>query len=273
MDLDITPKADTFMKAVQTCQETIGVHVTANGKLSIKSGKFKSLVECLPNDSFPEILPEGEFVQLKGGFLDTIKRLYPFIGDDASRVFSRGILFRGQSAFATNNIVLVESWLGYNFPVTVNIPKAAIVELLRIDEEPEKIQLSDNRITFHFSGNRWLCSQTYSTDWPDLSRVLDAPSQCIELPEGLYEAVDALAPFTDNMERVFFKSDGRITTSEHEEEGSSMQVETINFEGVYNHKHLSLLKGIANRIDFSLYPSPCMFFGDKIRGAIIGLRM
>ena len=273
LDLDITPNAEQFTKAIQTCQDTIGMHVTSSGKLSIKSGNFKALVNCIEKESFPEILPDGEFIALKGGFLAVIKRLAPFIGDDASRIWSRGILFRGQSAFATNNIILVESWLGYDFPVTVNIPKAAIVELLRINEEPERLQISKNRITFHFSEDRWLCSQTYSTEWPDLSRVLNNENNAIVMPEGLFDAIEALAPFTDQMERVFFTPEGKIATSITDEEGASMLVEQIKFEGCYNYKHLMLLKNIAQKMDFTLYPNPCLFFGDKIRGALIGMRL
>ena len=154
LDLDITPKAEQFIKAVQTCEDTIALHVTNSGKLSLKSGKFKALIECIEKESFPEIFPQGEFVKVEPGFLATIKRLAAFISDDASRNWSRGILFKGQSAFATNNIVLAESWLGYDFPVTVNIPKTAINELLRINEEPVSLQMTENRISFHFEGDR-----------------------------------------------------------------------------------------------------------------------
>jgi len=35
---------------------------------------------------------------------------------------------------------------------------------------------------------------------------------------------------------------------------------------------LNLLNGNANSIDWSAYPSPCMFFGDRLRGAIVGMR-
>jgi len=33
-----------------------------------------------------------------------------------------------------------------------------------------------------------------------------------------------------------------------------------------------LLQGNVKTIDWSLYPAPCMFFGDKLRGAIVGMR-
>lgn len=271
LDLDVTPKADQFIKAVQTCEDTIALHVTNTGKLSLKSGKFKALIECIEKESFPEIFPQGDFVTIQPGFLDTIKRLSVFISDDASRPWSRGILFKGQSAFATNNIVLAESWLGYDFPVTVNIPKTAINELLRINEEPISLQMTENRISFHFEGERWLCSQTYETQWPDLARVLNTESEPKELPANLFEDVESLIPFTDNFTKVFF-SNGLISTTENNDSGASVDNAEINFNGLYDARQLLLLRDVATKADFNLYPAPCMFFGEKIRGAIVGMR-
>jgi DNA polymerase III sliding clamp (beta) subunit (PCNA family) len=274
LDLDITPKADTFAKAIQTCQDTIAMHVTAGGKLSVKSGKFKALVECIAKEEYPEISPEGQFVQITSPMLPALKALHPFISDDASRPWSRGILFKGKSAYATNNIVLVERWLGTDFPVQVNIPRDAINELLRINEEPTQVQVTENRITFHFEGERWLCSQTFSTEWPDLAKVLNRESNPQPCPEGLFDALQDLSPFTDKLERVYFKPEGAISTHISEDEGATVELESLSgLSGCYNQKHLLLLEGVADKIDFSTYPQPCIFFGDKIRGAIIGMRL
>lgn len=271
LDLDVTPNGSQFVKAVQTCKETIGLHVTKSGKLSIKSGKFKALVECLTDKDFPEILPEGEFVKLDGKLLGALKKLAPFVADDASKAWARGILFKGESAYATNNVVLVETWLGYKFPMTVNIPNSAIQELIRIGEEPISLQITENRITFHFEGERWLTSQTYSTEWPDLGRILSNPCNPIAFPEGLDNAVTDIKAFTDKFGKVFF-GEGFISTSNNSEEGASFEVASINFAGCYNAAYLLSICEIAKTIDFSQYPSPCNFFGENIRGAIIGMR-
>jgi hypothetical protein len=36
---------------------------------------------------------------------------------------------------------------------------------------------------------------------------------------------------------------------------------------------LMLLKGKIKQADFTTYPSPCVFYGERMRGAIIGMRM
>jgi hypothetical protein len=35
---------------------------------------------------------------------------------------------------------------------------------------------------------------------------------------------------------------------------------------------LELLDGVAEKVDFSAWPSPAMFYGGMLRGAIVGLR-
>jgi len=272
MNLDITPNAEQFVKAIRTCKDTIQLHVTKAGKLSIKSGQYKALINCLEKESFPEIVPEGKPIEVEKGFLNAIKKLELFIVDDASRQWSRGILFRGKSAYATNNIILAEVWLGYDFPVEVNIPRAAINELLRINEEPSSIMVSENRITFLFSGDRWLCSQTLSTQWPDVTGLLNKPSNALPVPLGLFQALADIAPFTDTMEKVYFQPGLVSSDISSSENGASVELETINFSGIFNYKQILLLDGVANKIDFSTYPAPCAFFGENIRGVIIGMR-
>lgn len=271
LNLDCSPKAVPFVKAIQTCQETIQMHLTAAGKLSIKSGKFKALVDCI-TEAFPEVEPEGEMIPLQGGMIKALKTLMPFIAEDASRPWARGILFKGQSAFATNNICLIEYWMEVGSPVEINIPKSAVAELVRIGEEPTSLQMTPNSVTFHFPNGRWLRTQTYSTEWPDLARILDTSGNLTPVPETLWEAVTNIAPFVDDFGRVFMAENSIATGAVDGATGATMEVPGLAAAGCYNFQQLLLLDGVAKNIDFGLYPKPCPFQGDRIRGAIIGMR-
>lgn len=270
LNLDVCPKALPFIKAIQTCRDTIAIHVTTTGRLGIKSGSFKAFVDCI-TEPFPEMVPEGEVVPLNGELLGVMKLLSRFIAEDASRPWARGILLRDQSAFATNNVCLIEYWLGYHFPAQINIPKAAVTELLRINEEPIALQVADNSATFHFGGDRWLRTQTYPTDWPDLAKILDMPATLIPVPEGLWQGLEDLAPFADDLERVFIK-DGSIATSRADGGGAEVDLDGVNVPACFSLKQLRLLEGVALSIDLSSYPAPCAFRGERIRGAIVGMR-
>lgn len=271
LDIEASPKAKPFVKAIQACKKTTAIHMTAAGRLSIKSGKFKAFIECT-STVFPEVFPEGQRIDLNGDFLPALKLLKPFIAEDASRPWARGILFRGESAFATNNICLLEHWLGYKFPVEVNIPQGAVKELLRIGQEPEYMQITESSVTFHFSENKWLRSNLLDLQWPDISALLNRASNPVPIEESFFDAVEEITPFVDDLGRVFL-TPNEITTSLVEGMGADMEV-SINVEQCcFHNKQLLILREVANSFDFMQYPSPCPFYGDNIRGVIIGIRI
>jgi len=271
LDIDCTPKAEPFVKAIQNCKETVTMSMTPAGRLGIKSGSFKAFIECVEEQT-PHVVPEGEEFEIDGdALLKALKTISPFIGDDASRPWSNGILLKGQSAFATNNVSLIEYWIGSTFPIVCNVPKAAVREMIRIGEAPERAQVDDKSISFHYSDGRWIRAALLEIGWPDLNKVLDVQSDAKPIDERIYEALDTIKPFTDKQERVYIH-DGKMSTTLVEGEGASYDIPDFPYEGVYQLHILNLLRGTADSIDFSSYPKPCLFFGDRLRGAIIGMR-
>lgn len=271
-DIACKPDATSLIKAIACCEDTIQLNLTKAGSLNIKSGKFKVLIKCIQEDT-PHVEPEGLVVQFDGQVLyDGLKAVEPFIGNDASRIWTNGVLIKDGSLFATNNVLLVQYWIGVAFPHVVNIPHAAIKEMLRIGEPPICAQLAENSITFHYSENRWIRSQLYVTDWPDLGRILNRESIQVPINEELFKGLVAIKSFVeDRIECVIFKP-GAIATHDDETVGGSYEIEDMRYEGRYNLSMLALLEGKAQTIDWTGYPGPCIFQGGMLRGAIIGMR-
>jgi len=273
-DVDCRPKAASLVQAIGKCEETITLSMNSDGKLQIRSGKFSAFIECLrdEDDTMPIIMPEGVRVDFNGAeFLKGMKALHAFIGEDASRPWTNGVLVRGASAFATNNVCLVEYWFGSHTPFNANIPITAVNEIIRIGEAPTHAQVEGSSITFHYSDDRWIRSQLYSMDWPDVAKILDSSvGHPIPLPESLFEALDAIRPFVDKMGRVFV-TPGSVRTHEHEQ-GAAFELLELQHYGIYQIEMLRLLQGVAQALDFSMYPNPCSFYGERLRGVILGLR-
>ena len=272
LSLDVVPKAVPFIKAIQACQDVVNVSMTPNGRLSIRSGTFRSYVECLDEKEFPDISPEGTFVSLEGvDFLGALEAVSPFIAEDASRPWARGVLFRGQSVLATNNIIVVEHWMPVAFPMEVNVPEEAVSELLRIKTKPTGFRITESNITFEYEDGSWLKSRLYATTWPDVSRVLDRPSTQTPLDVNLKKVLDRLRPFVGKLEAVYFR-DGVVTTSLEENTGASEDLHVCP-DGCFNIYQLLALCDIAESVDFTQYPAPCLFYGGTLRGAIVGMRV
>lgn len=275
LDLEVYPKADKFVKAIESCRdETTKLHVTNAGRLSIKSGAFKALVSCVEGEGYPVLEPEGQLVDLPDTFLKALQALEPVIGDDASRPWSNGVLIRNCSAYATNNVVLAQYWIGVEFPYELNIPGKTIRELLRIRTPITGVQIGSESVTFHFEGNRWLRSQLKDNSWPDVDKVLaGVDSSPVPLPDGFYEALESVQPFVAKDNRVYFHSGGIGTLpAGQEDEMAHVAVEGLPEGASFNLKMLQCIRGLCERIDFTTYPKPCTFYGDQVRGAIVGMR-
>lgn len=278
VDLDIQPHAGRLLAAIKACPGTISLNMTPTGKLAVKSGKFKSFVDCLPDESAYFVEPEGESIDLGPNFLAGIKAVSPAMGVDASRPWAMGVKLQKQSMFATNNVMLVEYWHGTDIPIDVVIPDVAVNELIRIDEPPTRVQVTENSISFWFSETRWLrTSLLEGGSWPTdrMEKVLSA-SDGDQLPfsEEFFEAVDTLKPFLEETGSLFL-SPNLISTSRYDGEGSSVE---ITIPGVtemqaYHHRQLALLSEVAKTIDWTAYPRPCMFRGERLRGALVGQRV
>jgi hypothetical protein len=183
------------------------------------------------------------------------------------------VLFTGASAFATNNVCLAEYWPGAAMPFDVNIPAAAIKELLRGGETPTHVQVEEeDSCTFHFTGDRWIRTQLLpSQDWPDLSPLLNVESNPQPVPDQLFENLAKLKPFMEADNRVFF-DDGCICTTMAPDSGARIAVEGLAEAGIFNYPMFCLLQKVATHVDFSRYPEPLTFQGDRIRGVIMGYR-
>lgn len=276
LDLDMTcaPKAVTLVHAIENCKEETFLGLTQANRLRIQSGPFKAFIDCVELDGLPHQKPEGERYSIDGKtLLEGINVCLPFVGNDASRPWTNGLLIRDGSFFATNNVCLVEYWLGgETVPLTLNIPSAALKELQRVKEPPVSIRATDHSVTFEYSDGRWIRSQLYSTEWPDIRQILEQPHNATPVPELLPEAVNAVKQFVEKDGRVYFR-EGSICTSQEEGLGASFAVPNLHPKGIYHVKMIELLLSAATRVDFTRYPEHLIFYGDRLRGAIIGQRL
>lgn len=281
-DIPCTPKASQLVPAIAHAPDTITLSMTDKGRLRVASGKgYKVFVDCV-EEMTPHVIPEGERVEFDGRIvLDALKTVEPFIGSDASRPWSNGVLLSGSSLYATNNVCIIQHWLrngadAVTLPFVVNLPRAAIAEMLRINEAPTYAQMTPNSMTFHYSDRRWLRTQLLETKWPDMDRIFGdhTPERSKPVNEALFDAITRLKPHADKMGRVFFDGDRATVKDNDGSERATIDIPGLGMQGIYQIEMLRLLEGVAKFADLSTYPSPCIFYDDafKLRGAIVGMR-
>ncbi|QDP52380.1 MAG: putative beta sliding clamp [Prokaryotic dsDNA virus sp.] len=272
LNVEANPKAAPLVRAISRCEETVQLGLTKTNRLSIKSGKFRSYIDCT-DDVSAHVEPEGKFVDIDGElFIEALKKLEPLVGQDAARPWSNGILFRGQSAYATNNVILAEYWLGSPFPVEVNVPHLAIKEILRLKEPPERFQMADSSLTVHYSDGRWLRCTLIANPWPDIAPVFNVDYSAVQpIPESFFTGLDTLKDFTDKYNRIVFEPGRMRTHSIDYEEGAAFECDYIQNRSTFTLPMLQKLSGLADKLDLTAYPNPSPWMGENIRGVIIGL--
>lgn len=267
-DLNCAPHADTLLKAMKSCKDVVSLSMTPTGRLSVKSGRFKALVECIEPIEGVHAKPSGTSeLNVDGACLiKTFETLMPFVAVDTARPWANGILLRDSSAFATNNMCIAQAWLGVDIPEALNIPLAAIKIIVKRGIAPSRIMYDRASITFIYEDSCWIKTQLYETSWPKLGPIMDVESSPRDIPKDFFSGIASLAKFGGD---IYFR-DGKLCTSEHDSEGATYEVEGLASDGIYNGELLALLDGIATSADFDRYPLAATFFGANIRGVCLG---
>lgn len=269
---DVIPEANTFIRAVNTaaeCSEDIDLKIE-EPKFKITAGDFTAYIDCLTEwtDTLPG--PSGEKKDLDAALLPVAKMLLPFISQDASRPWSRGIYFKNQCAYVTNNIILIQMFAGAELPFEVILPIGTIKEMIRIKEEPIAMSCDDNTLTLFYKNDRWLKSCIIDGSWPEFESMFDniASDDGEEVSAYLFQTISKILPFLGEDRSVYFM-DGKIRTSSHKKTGVNFDTD-LPYTMRFNADQLMLLEKVAEKINFAAYPEPCTFFGPTLRGLIMG---
>jgi hypothetical protein len=276
-DLDCTPHAGQFLRAIAACEDVISLHMEA-GRLVVRSGKFKTHVVCCDNASFPRYVPTGAIYPVPQPILPILEKLFPFVATDDRQPWACGVYFVNNSAFVTNSITIVEHWLPLAFPVIANIPRDAIAELLRLRLEPTAIQACAHAVTFHLQEGAWITCRLLDYKWPNVQAIFETASKSgaamigASQLETLLNDVAKIEKFVDDLGAVHFHN-GQIATVPLGEPGTFIDCPASPGKGIFRADQLAALRGVADSIGFDAYPAPVPFYGgDLLRGAMVGFK-
>jgi hypothetical protein len=264
--VDATLNAKQFSAAMENCGEEFVVAMQVSGNLSFKSGKFKCEVQC-STDVYPSIPSGGQVVKLPFEIVPVLKTLLRFVSKLPDPVWARGILFKGQSAFASNSYIIAEQWLGIQVPRPFVVPREACQEIIRLGEEPEYLEVGDSHMTLVFEGDRRMTVPLLEEKWPEIGEkfAMHNWNQFFPIPAGFWDGVESIEGFVPNKGQIEIKdgwvSTGPILAPAHAEvEGLTGNCKTVL-------ANLEKLKGVATATS-PLNETPIRWVGDRIRGLL-----
>jgi DNA polymerase III sliding clamp (beta) subunit (PCNA family) len=273
--VDATVDADRFMAAVDACDGEPDDVFVEEGLLVVKKKRYKAKMKMMDATQFPrQGYDSGMAVRVRGGeaFLDVLRRLRPFVSDDASRPWSMGVLFQGGYAYATNNVLVARAPTGFDIEARRTVvPVFAIDELLRIGVGPLEVTRTSTALFFTFT-TWWLRSHLIETEWPDVAALFTGWKRKLpSVPNGLRDDLRRVAEFIPDKKYpvIKFSPDG-IATLEGDYFAEVTDYRLPNAQ--FRVEPLKLLLDNATHCDFSLYPQRCPWFGNDLEGFIVGVR-
>lgn len=268
-----TAPAEKFVKAVTGCNGEPKIEVNADGTIKISRSRFRVTLPCLKTEDYPITAFKTEDavkITTSVGFLQALKKVKPFISQDASRPWSLGVWVSEGYVYATNNVSMARAPVEWNGP-SLNLPGYAVDQLLDIDQPIDEIWASAAAVSFKFK-NGWMRSQLYVDGWPpSIASMFQADRVYEQVPDGLKDAVERIIPFCPDSKfpTIYFK-DGGITTA------NGLQSAEIGFDwagvGVYRAEILQLVLGVARHWTPQAYPKPVFFKGDGVEGMMVGVK-
>lgn len=267
-----TAPAEKFIKAVLGCKGDPTIVANDDGTIKISHKRFRVTLPTLKVSDYPAqtFKPDNAVkIDAPTGFITGLRKIFPFISQDASRPWSLGVNLTPKYLYATNNVTMARVPCLWNGPV-INLPRYVIQELLDIDKPVTEIWASPSSISFQFEG-AWLRAQLYTDSWPDVSKMFDVEREFEAVPEGLLDAVEQLLPFCHDVKfpSIYFK-EGTITTA------NGLQSAELGFDwqgrGAYRAEVLQLALAVAKTWTPNEYPKPVFFKGDGIEGMLVGIR-
>lgn len=269
-DIFACPHTLRLIDALAKCGETLSVTQLDNDKLSIKSDKFKAFVPCVGKDMLATVAPDPPCAVIDDRIKKGLEVVSVLASDNAQHVVTASILLRAGSMVATDRHTMLEYWHGIDLPPGIALPKAGATAVLKANKPLAQFGFSSNSVTFYFEDGSWIRSQLYSEPWPNVDNVLNVTSNPWPLPETFYKGLDAVASFSEDGNVHFKPNLLRSHNSEHT--GASYEVIGLPSGPVFKAKQLKIIQPYVKTIDFIGKDGKAFFFGDNVRGAIVGGR-
>jgi hypothetical protein len=257
-----------IIEALSKCGEHISFTQLDASKLSIKSDRFKAIIPCIDPTLLNIAIPDPPVCPITDAFKEGLSIVGTLASENGQFIYLASILMNGQSLIATNGKVVMEYWHGINLPSGISIPKA-LVEPLNCKKKLAQFGFSKSSVTFYFEDSSWIRSQLYAEKWPDMSLVLDKPSNAWPVSEAFWKGLDAVAGFTDTG-FVYFDT-GMLRSHDNATQGACFEVAGLPKGPAFSAKYLAMIRPYAKKVDW-LAKDCCLFFGPDIRGTIAGVR-
>ena len=271
-DIYACPQTKLLQEALSKCGESFAL-TQLEKSLSIKGAKFKAIIPCIDPTLLTIPAPDEATADINDNFRVGLEKVSVLVNDNAQNIVAASILLNGRSLVASDRSIIFEFWHGIDLPNGLSLPRAIVAPLSKAGKKLSRLGFSPSSLTFYYEDESWIKTQLYVEKWPDISTLLDRPSNQMPLPRNFWEGFTAVAPFSQDG-AIYFDA-GTMRSHATDATGAAFDVPGLPKGPSFPIRALGLLNGLAETVDFftpgSFEGSTMLTFqGLNIRGAIAG---
>ena len=269
--LQACPHIKLVLEALAKCKDEIGI--AFDGRLLIKSGKFKASIPCVDFNLIELSIPDPPQVDIDERLKIAFETANLLKTDDGQTIYSASFLINGQSLIASlSGQMIMEYWHGISLPQGPSVPKSFANIISKINKKPVKIGFSQWSMTIYFDDESWIRTQLFAEQWPDIGHLFDIQTDLKPFPADFWNALVAVSPFGEGM----ILADGKTLRSLGQNGASAeFQLESHLGSWTYPARQLALLQPWASVVDFhaqSAHGHCLIAMGKNARAIIAGVR-
>lgn len=276
VDIEIYPKSEYLLKALQKNTGKLNLTKMKNGSLRIKSTTMQNTIACLVDDlRFPKIdydlsleqkLSENEALQL----LTCLKTLYPIVNSSGGlSVLDGSICLQGGSALATHNrVLIVEYWHGIQFNQRFALPVDFVKKACSVKKDIRGYYADESSFGLIYSDGSALITKLLQERWPSIdtfNKMLANNEKLWPPPEDFFDKIETISEFCEDY--IYFIS-GFISSENDIERGSNVECDYCEGDQIFKFENLLMIRNLAKKMILANEKGNLYFQGDNVRGLI-----
>jgi hypothetical protein len=265
-DISACPHHASLLAALSKCGAQVAITQLTEHQLSIKSDKFRAVVDCIGFDQMSIAGPDPLTCNIDDRIREGLAALSWIATEGSMQAFKAAVLLQDKSLVATDGSVLLEFWHGFDLGCHLLIPKAATAALGKIDKKLTGFGFSQNSATFYFEDESFLRTLIYVDRYPQYQTIFNAAqgAPVVPMPPDFFKALDAVKEFAEAKFVFFFGN--KVQSHQITDKGASYEIEGVPDKWAFD---ATLLKAVEPHFKNTTFADKKVFFTNgNYRGCV-----
>jgi hypothetical protein len=269
-ELECCPQLRQLTMALSSCGTSLSITELTNGQLSIAGDKLTAKIPCIAFDALPDqvlTLPDPICASID----DRLKAAFAVCGvmvsEAGGRAVECGLLLQANECTGTDGKILIQYWHGIDLPPGLFVPKIFAAAVCKVKSPLVGFGFSTGRsVTFHFEGGAWIKTQLYEDKYPNVGPIINADRRCEAtlVPPDLFKAIATVGEFNNGVASI---EAGKVKS-----ENAEYEVEGLDASCSFLSEQTKIIAPFVKTIDMSSFEDRAFFFGENMRGVIMGIK-